>query len=69
MVEAGQRAVLCFAVQRQDVNEVRPADDIDRRYGETLREALAAGVEAVAYRAEVSTVAVRLRTRIPVVCP
>ena len=69
VVEAGQRAVLCFAVQRQDVNEVRPADDIDRRYGETLREALAAGVEAVAYRAEVSTVAVRLRTRIPVVCP
>ncbi len=68
VVKAGQRAVLCFAVQRQDVNEVRPADDIDRRYGETLREALAAGVEAVAYRAEVSTVAVRLLTRIPVVC-
>ena len=67
VVADGGRAVLCFSVQRQDAAEVRPADDIDPLYGRTLREALAAGVEAVAYRAEVSTKAVRLRTRIPVV--
>ena len=45
--EAEKRAVLCFCVQRADVAEVRPADDIDPDYGRTLREALAAGVEVV----------------------
>ena len=68
VVADGGRAVLCFSVQRGDAREVRPADDIDPVYGRTLREALAAGVEAVAYRAEVSPAAVRLRSRIPVVC-
>jgi len=67
--EAGKRAVLCFCVQRTDVDEVRPADDIDPVYGRTLREALAAGVEVVAYRAEMHPEAVVLAERIPVVCP
>lgn len=68
VVADGGRAVLCFSVQRQDAGEVRPADDIDPLYGRTLRKALAAGVEAVAYRAEVSTAAIRLLWRIPLVC-
>ncbi len=68
-VAHGGRAVLCFSVQRGDAREVRPADDIDPLYGQTLREALAAGVEAVAYRAEVSTSSLWLRERSPVVCP
>ena len=68
VVADGGRAVLCFSVQRQDAEEVRPADNIDPLYGRTLREVLAAGVEAVAYKAEVSTEAIRLRWRIPVVC-
>ncbi len=67
--EAGQRAVLCFCVQRMDVGEVRPADDIDPDYGRTLREALSAGVEVVAYRADMRPDAVALAERIPVVCP
>ena len=66
---AGPRAVLCFCVQRCDVREVRPADDIDPDYGRTLREALDAGVEVIAYRAEVNPEAVALAERIPVVCP
>ena len=68
-VAAGQRAALCFCVQRDDVSEVRPADDIDPVYGATLREALAAGVEVVAYAAEVSPEAVRLHRPVPVVTP
>ena len=61
--------MLCFCVQRCDVREVRPADDIDPDYGRTLREALDAGVEVIAYRAQVNPEAVALTERIPVVCP
>lgn len=67
--QARQRAVLCYCVQRSDVNEVRPADDIDPDYGRTLREALAAGVEVIAYRATLTPEAVALVEPIPVVCP
>jgi sugar fermentation stimulation protein A len=56
-------------VQREDVSEVRPADGIDHEYGETLREAIAAGVEVLAYRARVTPSEIRLAERIPVVCP
>lgn len=69
VVEAGSRAAVCFCVQRSDVGEVRPADDIDPAYGAALREALAAGVEAVAYRARVSPRGIRLTDEVPVVCP
>jgi sugar fermentation stimulation protein A len=66
---AGLRPVQLYCVQRGDVNEVRPADDIDAEYGRTLREAIGAGVEVLAYRARVSPDEIRLETRIPVVCP
>lgn len=69
VVAEGSRAVLAFCVQRDDVKEVRPADAIDPAYGRTLREALRAGVEAIAYRATIGPAAVHLRHRIPVVCP
>ena len=57
------------AVQREDVQEVRPADAIDPDYGQTLREAVHAGVEVIAYRAKLDPQAVVLDERIPVVCP
>lgn len=66
---AGLRPVQVFCVQRGDVNEVRPADRIDPEYGRTLREALAAGVEVLAYRAKVTPAEIALEERIPVVCP
>jgi sugar fermentation stimulation protein A len=69
MVRDGHRAAVCFCAQRGDVREVRPADAIDPEYGRTLRQALAAGVEAIALRAEVSPRAIRLCERVPVVCP
>jgi sugar fermentation stimulation protein A len=56
-------------VQRGDVREVRPADGIDFEYGRALREAIAAGVEVLAYRAQVAPEGIRLAKRIPVRCP
>ncbi len=69
MVAEGFRAMLVFCVQRGDVHEVRPADAIDPVYGKTLRQALANGVEIIAYRALVSPQEVVLTQKIPVVCP
>lgn len=65
----GLRPVQLYCVQRSDVGEVRPADGIDYEYGRTLREAIAAGVEVLAYRAKVTPSEIRLAERIPVVCP
>lgn len=65
----GLRPVLVFCVQRGDVREVRPADAIDPLYGATLREAVAAGVEVMAWRAKVTARAIALETRIPVTLP
>lgn len=68
-VAAGHRAVLCFCVQRGDVAEVRPADAIDPEYGKTLRQAIDVGVEAIAYRADVTPAGIVLKEKVPVVCP
>ena len=65
----GLRPVQLYCVQRGDVDEVRPADGIDFEYGRTLREAIAVGVEVLAYAAKVSPTEIRLARRIPVVCP
>jgi sugar fermentation stimulation protein A len=69
MKARGARPVQLYCVQRGDVKEVRPADGIDPEYGRTLREAIAAGVEVLAYRAKVSPGEITLSRRIPVVCP
>lgn len=50
--QQGHRAVLFFCVQHSGISRLAPADHIDPGYGETLREALAAGVEILVYRAE-----------------
>ncbi|NWO08015.1 MAG: DNA/RNA nuclease SfsA [Alteromonadaceae bacterium] len=50
-VANGDRAVLFFVVNHTAIEEVRPADHIDARYGVLLREAVEAGVEVLAYRA------------------
>ena len=65
----GARPVQLYCVQRGDVKEVRPADGIDFEYGRMLREAIAAGVEVLAYRAKVTPTEIRLEEKIPVVTP
>ncbi|MGO1502641.1 MAG: DNA/RNA nuclease SfsA [Marinobacter sp.] len=50
-VELGDRAVLLFVVNHTGIVTVRPADHIDKLYGQLLRQACEAGVEVLAYRA------------------
>lgn len=67
MVREGHRAVMFYLVNRGDCREMGPADHIDPDYGRMLREAHAAGVELLAYRAQVSPTAIRVQTSLPVV--
>jgi len=53
MVQQGHRAVLLFCVQHTGITRVSPANHIDPIYGATLREAIKAGVEVIAYGAEI----------------
>jgi sugar fermentation stimulation protein A len=46
----GLRAVMLYVVQREDVDLMRPAHSIDKKYGELLKEAHAIGVEIYAYQ-------------------
>ena len=62
----GHRAVILFAVQRNDCQSMAPADDIDPDYGAALREVVEAGVEAMAFHLEVRVEGVRLGRRLPV---
>jgi sugar fermentation stimulation protein A len=66
MKQQGHRAVLFFCVQHSGIDLVAPADSIDKNYGDTFREALNAGVEVIAYRADVSVDAMSLAVALPV---
>ena len=69
MVALGHRAVLFFCASRSDTQIVEPADDIDPTYGRTLREAMAAGVEVLAHRCEVTEYGIWLREAVDVRIP
>jgi sugar fermentation stimulation protein A len=68
MVEEGHRAVLVFCVQHSGAKEVGPADDIDPEYGAILREAIAAGVEVLAYGCRLTPEEIVVTQRLPFVC-
>ncbi|MCV2893102.1 DNA/RNA nuclease SfsA [Lentibacter sp. XHP0401] len=66
MVHAGHRAVLFFLVQRTDATAVSVAEDIDAAYAAGLREAMAAGVEVVAYDCLIDPYDISLGKPLPV---
>jgi sugar fermentation stimulation protein A len=63
-VRAGERAVLVFCVQREDVDVVMPAADIDPTYAHALARAADAGVELIAMGARISTQGISLQRRL-----
>lgn len=65
MVEQGHRAVLVFCVQHSGAESAGPADDIDPLYGKTLREAMTAGVEVLAYGCRVSATEIVIDRPLP----
>ncbi|MDN3237801.1 DNA/RNA nuclease SfsA [Pseudomonas sp. WAC2] len=67
LAREGARAVLLYCVNLTGIEAVRPADDIDPAYGRALREALEAGVEILAYGADVTLQAIQVTRRLKVV--
>ncbi|GGB96614.1 sugar fermentation stimulation protein [Marinobacterium zhoushanense] len=54
VVACGKRAVLLFCVQHSGARAFRPADEVDARYGELLREAGDSGVDVLAWKTSIS---------------
>ncbi|WND02527.1 DNA/RNA nuclease SfsA [Temperatibacter marinus] len=66
MVKEGHRSVMVFLVQREDVDYFSTADTIDPAYGQTLREVLDAGVEALCYQCAVTTKEIKVVRKLPI---
>jgi len=58
--------VQLYCVNLSGVDAVRPAEEIDPGYAAALRDAVAAGVEVLAYGVELSPVELRVGARLPV---
>jgi len=63
----GVRAVQLYCVNLTGIEAVRPASEIDPLYAAALRDAVAAGVEVLAYGVEISSEEIRLTHRLPVI--
>ena len=48
----GYRTCILFIIQRTDAHVFSPADDVDKQFGEALRQAFNGGVEVYAYSSE-----------------
>ncbi|MDX1368775.1 DNA/RNA nuclease SfsA, partial [Pseudomonas sp.] len=60
------RAVQLYCVNLTEIDAVRPAAEIDPAYAAALREAVSAGVEVLAYGADITPQEVRLTRRLAV---
>ncbi|KAF1050971.1 MAG: Sugar fermentation stimulation protein A [Stenotrophomonas maltophilia] len=66
LARQGQRAVLLYAVNLSGVEAVRAAVEIDAAYAQALHDAREAGVQVLAYAAEVTPQAIALMRPLPV---
>ena len=66
LARQGVRAVQLYCVNLQGIEAVRPAAEIDPYYAAALQAAVAAGVEVLAYGAELSPARIRLTKRLAV---
>ena len=65
MVQAGDRAVMLFVIQRTDCDVFATAADLDPAYAAGLTAAAAAGVEVLCYDCDLSEQEIRIARRIP----
>ncbi|NLE75749.1 MAG: DNA/RNA nuclease SfsA [Chloroflexi bacterium] len=66
LVEAGQRALAAFVIQRSDVACFRPQWQADPTFARALVQAAAAGVEVLACRCQVSPQTIVITETVPV---
>ena len=64
-VKDGHRAVLLFCVLHTGITRVSPAHHLDPIYGALITEALALGVECIAWRANISPQGMQLVEQLP----
>ncbi|MCB1529311.1 MAG: DNA/RNA nuclease SfsA [Hyphomicrobiaceae bacterium] len=69
VAKQGDRAVMLFLIQRSDANKIGLAADIDPGYTEAFKSAMAAGVEALAYRCDLTPEEIVIARKIPVKHP
>ena len=62
----GHRAAAIFVIQRDDAQSFSTSDDSDPEFALALRHAIAAGVEAFAYRCHVTERSVELAEQLPI---
>ncbi|WP_068875742.1 MULTISPECIES: DNA/RNA nuclease SfsA [unclassified Phenylobacterium] len=65
MVEAGQRAVMLFVIQRTDCDAFEACHDLDPAYAKGLTAAAAAGVEVLAHACAITPQGVTLAHKVP----
>ncbi len=63
----GQRSVMLFVVQREDVNVMRPASKIDKTYASLLKEAHSKGVEILVYQCKMNLYGIEFGKSLPFV--
>ncbi|OPX54909.1 sugar fermentation stimulation protein A [Oceanospirillum multiglobuliferum] len=67
MVQQGYRAVLLFCANHTGIQQVSPAANIDQAYHDALVEAMASGVEVLAYQSKIDQQQIVLSHTIPVI--
>ena len=65
-VEAGDRAVMVYVVQREDCRHFSIARDLDPAYAAAFERALQRGVEAICWDCRVTTNSIELRAPLPI---
>lgn len=63
----GYRACVLFVIQRPDVKVFKPNDEMDRVFGDTLRQSLKHGVEVYAYSSQFAVDKITLVKKVEVV--
>jgi sugar fermentation stimulation protein A len=66
-VEAGARAVMLFLIQIGSATRFSLARDIDPQYGAAFDRARTRGVEAIAWRCQISCEGIEIEERVPIV--
>lgn len=66
LAKEGFRSIIFFVIQRMDAERFSPADHIDPAYGDSLRKAVANGVEIIAYDTLIDLKGINIRKTIPV---